>query len=119
MQDHTSNCAADQGVIFSGVYVPGQAPIPSVANVDGFLSLGAWCRELRLTSRGLVPRPVPRALSGADCATSPKPKAPLPRDLQSIGLIGRLLNRGTQARILRFHGGAMPDLSCITKSRRA
>jgi hypothetical protein len=30
---HTSNCAADQGMIFSGVNVPGQAPIPSVSGL--------------------------------------------------------------------------------------
>lgn len=28
---HTSNCAANQGMIFSGVYVPGQVPTPSAA----------------------------------------------------------------------------------------
>jgi hypothetical protein len=28
---HTSNCATNQGVIFSGIYVPGQVPTPSAA----------------------------------------------------------------------------------------
>lgn len=28
---HTRNCATNQGVIFSGIYVPGQVPTPSAA----------------------------------------------------------------------------------------
>lgn len=28
---HTGNCATNQGVIFSGIYMPGQVPTPSAA----------------------------------------------------------------------------------------